>query len=127
MIDSYLAEHPDGSMYVEVKRDDPRSWQEWKDDLDDIEYLQVGMAGEWAAAQHVRSGFRSTLEIRGVRATFAATPRAEPVPYDPELKWYFPPETVISREQVRRLMVHYATTGEWLDDIPFRDHEYLVR
>ena len=128
MIDSYLAEYPDGSMYVEVKRNDPRSWQEWKDDLDEIEYMQVGISGEWAAAQHVRGGFRARkLEIGPVRATFAATPRPEPVPYDLELKWYFPPETVISREQVRRLMIHYVTTGEWLDEIPFRDHEYLVR
>ncbi|TDQ04405.1 Imm1 family immunity protein [Labedaea rhizosphaerae] len=127
MIDRFLADHPEGVMFVEVKRDDPRSWDEWKDDLEDIEYMHVGMAGDWAAAQYVRGGFRAKLDIASVRATHNRTPKTEPVPYDEVLKWYFPPETVISREQVRRLMIHYATTGEWLDEIPSRNHDYLVR
>src|ERR1043165_7161438 len=61
MIDRWLAEHPNDVMYLEVKRDDSISWRDrkkapgWMPD-----FMRVGVAGEWAAAEHVRSGTADT-------------------------------------------------------------------
>jgi len=48
LIDRYLAAHPDCVLFLEVKRDDPRSWDEWKADVDLGD--QVFVEGEVANA-----------------------------------------------------------------------------
>ncbi len=126
MIDHYLAEHPDGVIFVEVKRDDPRPWDEWKADPDLIEFMQVGIVGDYAAAQYSRGGFKCTDPI--VHATYHQHPQpdAPRIPYDPELSWYFPAENVISLAEVRQLMVDFVRTGEWSHDALWRNRENLV-
>jgi len=126
MIDRYLAEFPNDVMFVEVKRDDPRSWDEWYDDLDHFEYMQVGIVGNYAAAQYSRSGFKCADPI--VHATYNphARPEAPRIPYDPELSWYFPAENVVSRADVRQLMIDFVLTGDWSHASLWRDQEDLV-
>ena len=125
MIDQYLAGHPNGVMFVEVKRDDVRSWEEWKDDLGHIEFMQVGVCGDRAAAQYLCS----RLGVgRVVHATFNPSPLPAPsdVPYDEVLHWTFPRETVVSRAAVRELMIDFVTTGEWAHRELWREHDHLV-
>jgi hypothetical protein len=126
MVDRYLAEHRDRVIFLEVKRDDPRPWDEWKADSDLIEFMQVGIASGYAAAQHSRAGFKCADPI--IHATHNPHPPSDAprVPYDPELSWYFPAENVISLAEVRQLMVDFVLTGEWSDAAPWRDHEHLV-
>lgn len=125
MIDRYLSEHPNGVMFVEVKRDDLRSWEDWKDDLTCVEYMQVGVSGDRAAAQYSRGGLTGH---HVVHATFnpAPFPMAPDVPYDEVLHWTFPPETVISLGEVRQLMIDFVTTGEWAHRELWREHDHLV-
>jgi hypothetical protein len=126
MIDRYLAEYPNDVMFLEVKRDDARSWDEWYDDLDHFEYMQVGIVGNYATAQYSRSGFKCADPI--VRVTYNPHPRPEAprIPYDPELSWYFPAENVISRVEVRQLMVDFVLTGDWSHTSLWRDQDNLV-
>jgi hypothetical protein len=127
MIGRYLAEHPDRTIvFLEVKRDDPRSWAEWKDDLDLIEYMQVGIVGDYAAAQYSRGGFSCADPI--VHATYNPHPRPEAprIPYDPELSWYFPAENVVSRAEVHQLMVDFVLTGDWSHTSLWRSQQHLV-
>jgi hypothetical protein len=126
MIDRYLAAYQDRVIFLEVKRDDPRSWDEWTADSDLIEFMQVGIAGDYAAAQYSRGGLRCADPI--VHATYNPRPRpdAPRVPYDPELSWYFPAVNVISLAEVRQLMLDFALTGEWSHAAPWRDQENLV-
>ncbi len=126
VIDQYLAEHPNGVLFVEVKRDDARTWDAWKDDLDHIEFMQVGVSGDHAAAQYLRGG--AACADRVVRATFNPAPFSGPpeVPYDEVLHWTFPAETVIRLADVRQLMIDYVTTGEWAHEDLWRQHEHLI-
>jgi hypothetical protein len=126
MIDRYLAEHPNGVLLVELKHDDSRSWREQMRDIDHREYMQVGVAGEHAAAQFVRLGLKHPGPV--VHATYNPQPRTDAprVPYDPELSWYFPAVNVISLAEVRQLMLDFALTGEWSHAAPWRDQENLV-
>jgi hypothetical protein len=113
MIDEYLAEHPNGVLFVEVKRDDTRSWEIWKDDLDHIEFMQVGVFGDHAAAQYLCGGAGRTDRV--ILATFNPRPfpGASNVPYDEVLHWTFPAEAVLRLAEVRELMIDFVTTGEW--------------
>lgn len=126
MIDQYLAEHPNGVMFVEVKRDDAQSWDAWKDDIDHIEFMQVGVSGDRAAAQYLCGG--AARDDRVVRATFNPEPFPGPsnVPYDEVLHWTFPADTVVRLADVRQLMIDYVTTGEWAHRELWRQHEHLV-
>ncbi|HEY4021215.1 MAG TPA: Imm1 family immunity protein [Pseudonocardiaceae bacterium] len=126
MIDQYLAEHPNGVMFIEVKRDDSRSWEAWKDDLDHIEFMQIGVSGDRAAAQYLCGGAGCTRRV--VRATFNPTPFSEPsnVPYDEVLHWTFPVDTVVRLAEVRQLMIDFVTTGEWAHQELWRRREHLV-
>jgi len=126
MIDRYLAEYPNDVIFVEVKRDDPRSWDEWYDGIDQIEYMQVGIAGDFAAAQYSRGGVKCADPI--VYATYNSGPLADAprISYDPELSWYFPAENVISRIEVRQLMIEFVVTGEWSHASLWRAQENLV-
>ncbi|HEY3748501.1 MAG TPA: Imm1 family immunity protein [Pseudonocardiaceae bacterium] len=126
MIDRYLAGHPNGVMLLELKHDDSRSWREQMRDIDHREYMQVGVAGDRAAAQFVRLGLRHPNPIVHATHNSHPLPDAPRVPYDPELSWYFPAENVISLAEVRQLMVDFVLTGEWSDAAPWRDHEHLV-
>ncbi|HEX4703247.1 MAG TPA: hypothetical protein VH352_14050 [Pseudonocardiaceae bacterium] len=126
MIDRYLAEHPNDVMFLELKRDDSCSWREHMRNLDHREYMQVGVAGDYAATQLVRFGLKHPNPI--IHATYtlhppAGTPR---VPYDPELSWFFPAENVVSMADVRKLMVDFVLTGEWSHVALWRDQENLV-
>lgn len=128
MVDEYLANYDrplrGPLMYVEVKRDDPRSWDEWKEDVSSIEFIRVGIAGDFAAAEYVRGGMKDgKLFFRPSLVTFNSSPSPDSprVVYDPELSWFFPPETVIPLEQVRRLMIGFVLTGEWPDEVVGRE------
>ena len=125
MIDRYLAEHPNGVMFVEVKRDDVRSWDDWKDDPTYIEYMQVGVSGDRAAAQYSRGRL---IGEHVVQATFNPSSVQEPsdVPYDEVLHWTFPAETVISLVEVRQLMIDFVTTGQWAHRELWREQDHLV-
>lgn len=126
MIDRYLAEHPNGVMLLELKHDDSRSWREQMRDIDHREYMQVGVAGDHAAAQFVRLGLRHPNPIIHATHNPNPSPDAPRVPYDPDLSWYFPAENVISLAEVCQLMIDFVLTGEWSDAAPWRDHEHLV-
>lgn len=122
MIDRWLVDHD--LMFVEVNRDDPRPWEERVYDRDVIEFLRVGVAGDRAAAEYVRNDI--TCTDLTIRATFNPEPQAgEPaVPYGYGRQ--FPADTVTSLAEVRRLMVHFVVTGEWDDDVPWRDHDHSI-
>lgn len=129
VIDQCIAELDEPVMFLEVKRDDPRSWQEWKDDVSAFEFMRVGVAGEFAAAEYVRGGFRSgKLALDETRATFnlAPAPGQPSVAYDACVPTYFPPETVVALDQVRQLMIDFALTGEWSHPGLWREREDMV-
>ena len=126
MIDRYLAEYPKDVIFLEVKRDDPRSWDEWYDDLDHSEYMQVGIVGNYAAAQYSRFGFKCVDPIVHATVNPHPLPGAPRIPYDPELYWYFPAENVISRADVRQLMIDFVLTGQWSHAGLWRAQENLV-
>jgi hypothetical protein len=125
MIDNWLAEHPDDVMYLEVKQDDPRSWRERWDDWDaPREFMRVGVAGEWAAAEYVLGGTEHAAPV--IHATFNLTPPpdAPHVPYG--YGRFFPVDTVVPLAQVRQLMLDFVLTGEWSHAALWRDHETMV-
>lgn len=113
-------------MFIEVKRDDPRSWEEWKADADHIEYMHIGVADDRAAAQYVRGGFRCPDPIVYATANPAPSPDDARVPYDEVLGWCFPAETVVSLDEVRQLMIDFAVRGEWSGAVPWQVHDHLV-
>ncbi|MGH3992291.1 MAG: Imm1 family immunity protein, partial [Pseudonocardiaceae bacterium] len=125
LIDRYLAGHPNDVIILEAKRDS-RSWDAWKRDLDHIEFMRVGTAGRCGAAEYVRGGLRCAEPV--VRATYNPTPLiSQPrVPYDSCVRQYFPPDTVISIDQVRRLMLDFALHGEWSSAVPWRLYDHMV-
>jgi Immunity protein Imm1 len=121
MIDQWLASHD--VMFMEVKRDDPRSWEERREQDQVVEFMRVGVAGDRAAAEYVRNDLTSA--DRTIYATFNATPTAGPrVPYG--YGHDFPPDTVVSLAEVRQLMIDFAVTGQWSNAAPRRSHDYLV-
>jgi hypothetical protein len=122
MIDQWLAGHD--VMFMEVKRDDPRSWEEWREQDQVVEFMRIGTAGDHAAAEYVRNDLTST--DRTIYATFNATPpSADPrVPYG--YGHNFPADTVVSLAEVRQLMIDFAVTGEWSSAAPWHSHEYLL-
>lgn len=125
MIDEWLAEHPRGVMYLEVKRDHSRSWRERRKAADwRPEFMRVGVADDWAAAEYVLGGTEHIAPI--IHATFNAepTPDAPAVPYGYDR--FFPPYTVVPLAQVRQLMIDFVLTGQWSHAVPWRDHETMV-
>ncbi|HEX9338740.1 MAG TPA: Imm1 family immunity protein [Pseudonocardiaceae bacterium] len=126
MVDRYLAEHPNGVMLLELKYDDSRSWREQMRDVDHREYMQVGVADDYAAAQFVRLGLKHPNPVIHATHNPHPLPSAPRVPYDQELSWYFPAENVISQAEVRQLMIDFVLTGEWSHAVPWRDHENMV-
>ncbi len=125
LVDRYLAEHPNGVIILEVKRDD-RPWDEWKRDLDSIEFMRVGVNGAVGAAEYLRAGLRCHDPV--VRATHNPAPAADlaPVPYDSCVSRLFPPDTVVPIDQVRRLMIDFAVGGEWSTAAPWRSRIHLA-
>lgn len=126
MVDRYLAEYPDDPMFLEFKRDDSRTWQEHMRDLDHREYMQVGAAGDYAAAQLVRLGYKHPNPVIHATHNPHPMPDAPRAPYDKVLSWYFPAENVISLTEVRQLMVDFVLTGEWAHSALWRDQDDLV-
>jgi hypothetical protein len=122
MIDEWLTDHD--LMYLEVKRDDPRSWTEAMTDPDHREFMRVGVASDWAAAEYVRGGLACPRPV--VRATFSdgGSKRDVAVPYGE--RRCFPADAVISLAAVRQLMIDFVTTGEWAHRELWREHDHLV-
>ncbi len=125
LIDRYLADHRNDVIILELKRDD-RSWDDWKRDLDHIEFMRVGRAGMFGAAEYVRGGIQCGEPV--IRATHNPTPsNGQPcVPYDLCVPRYFPVDTVIPIHQVRRLMLDFALQGEWSTAVSWRSHDHHV-
>lgn len=127
MIDRYLAEHPDDVMILEVRADGER----WRDDYAPREalhalregrlpgFLQVGVHGHVAAA-------RLWGNNDEIRATYNPNPASDQpaVVYDDHTRSYFVPEAVLPLPDVRRLMIHYALTGTWLDSVSSRLYDH---
>lgn len=126
MIDRYLAEHPSDPMFLELKRDDSRSWREHMRDLDHRDYMQASIVGDYAAAQYCRFGLKCANPIVHATINPHPLPDAPRIPYDPQLSWYFPAENVISRAEVRQLMIDFVLTGDWSHASLWRDQEDLV-
>jgi hypothetical protein len=78
-----------------------------------IEFMRVGVAGQFGAAEHVR--FRPGSGEDTVRVTH--NPRPGPgrpqVLSDTHVPSYFPAEAVLDLAAIRKLMIDFATTGEW--------------
>ncbi|TDP93648.1 Imm1 family immunity protein [Labedaea rhizosphaerae] len=91
-----------------------------------IEYVRVGVLGTLGAAEWVR------LRVGSDELTVCATDRADSVDdqprvlYDGGVPYYFPPTTVVPLAQVRRLMVDFATTGQWSDAVPWKPHDQML-
>ncbi len=127
MIDRFLAEHPNRSLvFLELEQDDSLSWREHMRDMDHREYMQVGVVGDHAAAQYCRFGRKCADPIVHATVNPQPLPGAPRIPYDPELSWYFPAENVISRAEVRQLMIDFVLTGDWSHASLWRDQEDLV-
>lgn len=122
MVDEWLVDH--NLMYLEVKRDDSRSWTDVLSDPDHREFMRVGVAGDRAAAEYVRGGLACTAAV--VRATSGKGSAGGDalVPYSEGR--HFPAETVISLAEVRQLMIDFVTTGEWAHRELWREHDHLV-
>jgi hypothetical protein len=121
MVDQWLADHD--VMFMEVKRDDSRSWEQRREQDQVVEFMRVGVAGDRAAAEYVRNDLMST--DRTIYATFNATPTAGlRVPYG--YGHDFPAQTVVSLAEVRQLMIDFALTGQWSSAVPWRSHDYLL-
>ena len=122
IIDQWLANHD--VMFIEVKRDDPRSWEERREQDHVVEFMRVGVAGDRAAAEYVRNDLTST--DRTIYATFNAAPSST----DPRVPYgyghHFPADAVVSLAEVRQLMIDFSMTGEWSNAAPWRSHEYLL-
>jgi len=125
LVGRYLAEHPNGVIILEVKRDD-RPWDSWKRDLDSIEFMRVGVNGAVGAAEYLRAGLRCTDPV--VRATHNSAPSADlpRVPYDSCVSRFFPPDTVLPVDQVRQLVIDFAVRGEWSTAAPWRSRVHLA-
>jgi len=125
LIDRYLAEHQDSVLILEVKRDS-RSWEAWKQDLNTVEFMRVGVKGKFGAAEYIRAGLRCPEPV--VRATYNPVPPADQpaVLYDSCVPRYFPPDTVLPLDRVRQLMIDFALRGEWSTAVSWRSHANLV-
>ena len=92
-----------------------------------LEFLRIGVLGRVGAAEYVR-------HVPAVgSATIYAThnphrlPTGQPrVPYDSCVPSFFPLDTVVSLEAIRRLAREYALYGQWPDDVPRLPHDDLV-
>jgi hypothetical protein len=125
LIDRYLVEHTEGVIILELKRDN-RSWDAWKRDLDDIEFMRVGVRGAFAAAEYVRAGRRCTHPAITVTHNPTPAPDHLRVPYDSCVPLTFPPDTVLPLHQVRQLMIDFALRGEWSVDVPWCARGHMV-
>jgi hypothetical protein len=122
MIDDWLVDHD--LMYLEVKRDDPRSWSEFMTDPEYREFMRVGVAGDWAAAEYVRGGLSCPRPEVRVTSSGRVTASDDTVRYGDGR--YFPAGTVISLAEVRQLMIDFVTTGDWAHQELWRQREHLV-
>jgi hypothetical protein len=111
-------------VYVEVKRDDPRSWEDHMADPDYREFLHVGVAGDRAAAEYVRGGFKCSDPVIHTTVNDTPLPDEPRVPYGDGR--YFPANTVVPLAQVRQLMINFALRGEWSTGVPKQQHDHLV-
>ena len=122
MIDRWLVDHD--LMYLEIKRDDPRSWFDYLSSARRRVFMRVGVVGDRAAAEYVRGGLECADPV--VCATFNVAPPSD----DPQVPYgygrHFPSDTVVPLAEVRQLMIDFVTTGEWSHAVPWREHEHLV-
>ncbi|TDP93649.1 Imm1 family immunity protein [Labedaea rhizosphaerae] len=83
-----------------------------------IEFMRVGVAGQFGAAEHVVNRLGSGQ--RAVRTTYNASPVQRQVLYDTHVPTYFRSEAVLPLDAIRALMIDFATTGEWSDSASWR-------
>lgn len=122
MVDEWLVDHD--LMYLEVKRDDPRSWTDVMTDPEHREFMRVGVAGDWAAAEYVLGGLACPRAVLRATSGGSAPVGDVVVPYSEGR--CFPPDTVISLAEVRQLMIDFVTTGKWAHRELWRERDHLV-
>lgn len=122
IVDEWLVDHD--LMFLEVKRDDPRPWDEFMSDPNLREFMRVGVAGDRAAAEYVSGGFACTRPEVRVTSCDRTVGSDSAVPYGDGR--YFPADTVISLAEVRQLMIDFVTTGEWVHEELWCRREYMV-
>jgi hypothetical protein len=127
LIDAVLAEGS-GPIFLEVKRDD-RPWEAWEADRDSREFLRVGLADGWGAAEYVHGPpVRNGRVVLGgssswiVRETVnpASTGEEPGVLSDECVPTFFPPDAVLPLDQIREVMIEFALHGTLANSIPWR-------
>lgn len=130
LIDAVLADLDEGPVFLEIKHG-TRSWSEWENNRDYREFLRVGFAGQWGAAEYVRGPrvVNGCVDIGPdrpwtvYRTANPSAPRTDlpRVKDDGCVPTFFPSSAVVPVEQIRDVMIEFALHGALSSRVQWRE------